>query len=238
MNTTPSLSIITTTDPLAGQLPHLLDALSLLATSQKDHYEVVIVDDLGLWETQPFLSQHERSSLTIKPIPSERQKGQLSAILTGFSFAQAPLLLIIDPDLHPCVPEIPSMMQLINSDTLVVHGVRSSRPDAGYIRLLGSTVINFLIRKVTGLNIYDIGSPITLFDRKALETITLTGSNQRNPRLEAYLKLRNKLAIYNVKGCTSKKTPSHYKLSQLLNLSRVLLSDAIHFKIKNTHRNG
>lgn len=129
------------------------------------------------------------------------------------------------------------MVQLINNETLVVHGVRSSRPDAGCIRLLGSSIINFLIRKITGLNIYDIGSPITLFDRKALETITLTTSTQRNPRLEAYLKLKNKLAIYNLRGSPSKKNPSHYKLTQLFKLSKTLLADAVHFKIKNTPRN-
>lgn len=226
-----TLSIITTTDPVTQKLPFLLESLSCLAQSRSEHYEVIIVDDLAQWKNNKHLKYARFSSLSIKPIQPEKKQGQLKAILTGLQEAKAPLLLTIDPDLYPCVPEIPNMMKMINENIFAVHAVRNSRPGTSFFRLAGSAVINMLVRKITGLKVHDIGSPITLFDRKVFSIIPLFSSSKNsNPRLQYYLILNDKLTTYKLRQSATSNGSSHYSLLQLIKTSYNLLEAAINLR--------
>lgn len=227
-----TLSIITTTDPVTQKLPFLLENLSCLAESRNEHYEVIIVDDLGQWKNKKHPEYTHFSSLTIRPIQPQKKQGQLKAILTGLQEASAPLLLTIDPDLYPCVPEIPSMIEMISENIFAVHAVRGSRPGTSFFRLAGSAVINMLVRKITGLKVHDIGSPITLFDRKVFSIIPLfTPNKNSNPRLQYYLRLNGRLTTYKLKKAATSNGSSHYSLFQLIKTGYKLLEAAI--KLRN-----
>ena len=221
------LSIITTTDPVTQKLPFLLESLSCLAQSRSEHYEVIIVDDLEQWKSKKHV-EFTFPSLSVKPIQPKKKQGQLKAILTGLQEAKAPLVLTIDPDLYPCVPEIPNMMKMINENIFAVHAVRSSRPGTSFFRLAGSVAINMLVRKITGLKVRDIGSPITLFDRKVFSILPLHPSSKNsNPRLQYYLRLNSKLTSYKLRQCSTSNGLSHYNLLQLIKTSYKLLESAM-----------
>lgn len=228
MSREPILSIITTTDPMAGQLPMLLQALSLLAASQGDCYEVVIVDDLGQWGNGSADIGTEFPSLIITPIPGGQREGQLKAIQKGIAHACAPLIMTVDPDLHPCVPEIPDMLRLLSDEALAVHVVRKCRPGTGWFRRIASRSINFLVRNIMGLRIHDIGSPITLFDRKALDVLSdASPARQVHPRLQAYSRLGDRVICYELKNAAPGDR-SHYNIIGLTIIAWKLIGDALH----------
>ena len=109
----PLLSIITTTDPAARQLPKLLDALSSLATQMSQSFEVIVIDDLKLWPSSDDCHLDTYPGLVIHPLWYPEYRGQLRAMLSGIMIAQGDSILTIDPDMHPCVPEIPGMQSTV-----------------------------------------------------------------------------------------------------------------------------
>jgi len=224
---TPSLSIITTTDPLAGQLPTLLKELSALASSQAKLFEVVVVDDLAQWKKSPPPEENAFSSLHIKTICPSKRTGQINAIHSGLQQTTAPYLLTIDPDMHSCVPEIPTMLGMLDDNTLAVHGVRSARPDANILRLMGSALANKMVQKTTGLCVEDIGSPVSLFDRKVLSMIPQQHQNA-NIKLLGYLILGSRLGSYRLQGRAAENTASHYKLAGLAQQLLRLFNDCLY----------
>lgn len=234
----PVLSVITTTDPVAGQLPALLQELSSLAIRRNDHYEVIIVDDLGQWEigTPPIYKKFPH--LLIRTIQPKQRQGQLKAIQRGLEKAAAPIMLTIDPDLHQCVPEIPYMAAMLNAKTMAIHAVRTKRTDVGTFRKIASGTVNMLVRNITGLQVRDIGSPITLFKKEVLDMIPpASAGRQLNLRLHIYIELGTRLACYNLKNGTKNDTPSHYNLIHLIQTSWRLLRDAVQIRIRKTSRN-
>lgn len=222
------LSVVTTTDPVARQLPFLLTALSDLAMLRRELYEVIIVDDLGQWDLEEPPAKHALPGLTVKAIHPQTRQGQLLAIQKGLEQATSPVILTIDPDLHPCVIEIPQMLDMLNGSVMAVHAVRKTRPDIGFFRARASEVVNAMVRLITGLRVRDIGSPITLFRRDVLTMIpTIPSRKQPNLRLSAYIMLGNRLACYNLRNGSDKHTSSHYGTTHLFGTTWRLVRDAI-----------
>lgn len=231
MNERPALSIVTTTDPLARQLPLLLEALAAVSTEQGQCYEVVVVDDLAQWREVGSPEHRDFPSLLVKEIRPEQRLGQPGALERGFQEAQAPLILTIDPDLYPCVTEIPRMMEMLNAHVLAVHVVRGSRPGVSVLRRAGSSIVNFLVQRITGLNVRDIGSPVTLFDRRVLAMIPPAPAHRQiNLRLRAYLMLGDRLTCFHLKTETRDANPSHYNLARLIQATWRLLRDALYLR--------
>lgn len=239
MSSTNSLSIITTTDPLTGHLPALLSELSSLAIKEKAQYEVVIVDDLQQWkDSAPPLSA-EYKNLLINLITPSEHAGQLGAILNGISYAKGSLLLTIDPDLYPCVHEIPELLALLNTNTHAVHGVRKHRSDANQVRMWGSKFINWLICRITGLRIDDIGSPICLFKKEILTLLPSSEEERQiNPRLLCYFKLADQLSSYTLRSSAVKGEVSHYTTTEIIRTTWHLIRNALKLrKISRMDRN-
>lgn len=237
MTEIPALSVVTTTDPVARQLPLLLEALSSLAVHEHKRYEIIIVDDLGQWKTEKPPACDAMDGLTIKTVQPYQRQGQLKAIQQGLAQATSPLILTIDPDLYACVPEIPDMVAMIDDMTLAIHAVRGEREDVGLFRQIASDIVNSFIRTITGLEVKDIGSPITLFKRDVLDMLPpISSGKQPNLRLRAYLILDDRLACYNLKAGATSSASSHYNLVHLIGTTWRLLRDAINIRLRHTMR--
>ncbi|MDF1629950.1 MAG: glycosyltransferase [Alcanivoracaceae bacterium] len=223
----PSLSVVTTTDPVAKQLPQLLLSLSKLACQQDGVYEVVVVDDLGYWQTAPKPRAAQYPGLELSLITKTARHGQQAAILLGIQQAKAPLILTIDPDLHPCAGEIPEMISLLSDKVWAVHGARSQREDIGRLRRVGSHMANFMVQTITGLKVKDMGSPVTLVTRRALEAMRMPAGAAANPRIFGYIALGPALAVHTLTKGTVRHAPSQYSLMSLALLFAGLLISSL-----------
>lgn len=229
------LSVVTTTDPLGGQLPFLLKALSSYALESQQPVEVVVVEDMKLWPTHE-VSRHpgHYPGLCIRLVQYPERRGQLQAILTGISQATGRYVLTIDPDMHRCVGEIPRMLSFMQHGYLLVHGVRSSRPDIGLLRRFGSILANKAVRLVSGVRIRDIGSAVALFHRSALDVLE-TLMQEGNPRLRLYHVLGDRVGFYPLMEGSIAGVPSQYRLTRLIAHFLALLRDSLVFRMELEH---
>lgn len=232
----PALSIITTTDPVAGQLPALLQALSLQAEQASSYYEVVIVDDLSLWRApgKPVLPPYP--NLFLRPLTPKRRRGQQHALLKGVFIARAPFVLTIDPDLYRCIDDIPVMMGMINDQCWAVHGVRTRRDDMTAVRRLGSMLANTSSALITGLDVPDIGSPVTLFSRRAIATLPQPNVKAGHVRLHSYLLLGDKLAFHLLRDGSPAHAKSQYSFLMLASLFLRLIWDSLMMRLDIVRR--
>lgn len=229
------ISVVTTTDPIARQLPRLLDTLSLLATKKNKIIEVIIVDDLKQW-AEGGISISPRAGLLIRPLWYPEYRGQMLATISGIEITQGQRILTIDPDMYECISEIPEMIGLLDKGTFqAVHGKRARRPDIGRLRQLASAAINALVRHIAKIDIADIGSPVLLINREVLGQISLRENG--NPLINAYVKLGPSIAVYKL-HCSSQKTPSQYSIIALARLffRMVLDSLKVRFQIQRPQK--
>jgi len=226
-NLPPQLSIVTTTDPVAKQLPKLLSALAELARERHLEMEVIVVDDLGQWRESGQPPADAFPPLALKVLTNNVARGQENAILGGLSQARAPVLLTLDPDMHPCVPELPDLLALLGDNCCLVHGARAQRQALSLFRRISSRLANRLFRVVTGLAVDDIGSPVTLITRAALDALPpLDGSPGRN-KLFAYSTLKAQMRTYYLKNAPAPGVQSEYSLPDLIGVFIKLLRDSI-----------
>ena len=211
----PTLSVVTTTDPNANKLPHLLSQLSIFAQNTDQVIEVVIVDDLNLWPDEKSCSYTFHTSLTIRTIWYPETRGQLRAMLCGLLAARNDQLLTIDPDMHPCIQDIPAMQSAMAHGYLVVHGTRPRRDDISTLRRIGSAVANIAIKWITNIRVDDIGSPVSLIDREVLAKQNSLMENGLNPRLALYMMLDDKVLGLPLSQGSPKDTPSQYSTAML-----------------------
>ncbi|WP_229149354.1 glycosyltransferase [Alcanivorax sp. 1008] len=228
--------MITTTDPVANQLPQLLLSLSKLACQQDATYEVVVVDDLGFWQTFPEPTAAQYPGLALSLLTPTAWRGQQAAILLGIQQAKAPLILTIDPDLHPCVAEIPKMISLLSNKVWAVHGARSQRDDIGLLRRIGSHMANVMVQMITGLKVKDMGSPVTLLTRRALEEMRMPAGAAANPKIFGYIALGPALAVYTLTQGSVRHAPSQYSLISLTLLFAELLISSLKTRLAMQRR--
>jgi hypothetical protein len=84
----------------------------------------------------------------------------------------------MDADLQHFPEEIPLFLEKIEAGNDVVCGWRHERRE-GVIRRWPSRVANFLIRKVSGLTINDIGTTYRAYRREVIRDVRLLGENHR-----------------------------------------------------------
>jgi len=209
----PTLTVVTTSDPVARNLPRLLSALSRLAVHSAETIEVIIVDDLKYWPTKEAAAPPSYPGLLTRTIWYPERVGQLAAVIRGLQTATAEQVLTIDPDMYKCTTEVPKMRRLLTGDTCIVHGYRCNRRDASYVRRAGSWLANALVRHITGIQVPDIGSPIALLKHDVLAEHLI---DEGNPRLNAYIELGTRVAAYPLENGADRNTPSQYSPYNLL----------------------
>ena len=227
LQTLPALSVVTTTDPTAGHLGELLNRLSRLATERNEWFEVVVVDDLKLWPSAHQALLDTRPGLQLRPLWYPEHRGQLAAMLAGINLATADRVFTTDPDMFACVGELPAMLEELQENTALIHGIRPNRKDIGPLRLLGSRLANATVRAITGVKVSDLGSPVTLLRPSLVATAMGEANRLPNPRLFLYARLGPALRTFKLAGSAPPGTPSQYRLFTLITLFFQLVQDSI-----------
>ena len=85
----------------------------------------------------------------------------------------------MDGDLQHDPNEIPKFVDKINEGYDLVSGWRERRVDGLFFRRIPSKVANWLIRKISQVDIHDFGTTFKAYRREVLEHINLYGDNHR-----------------------------------------------------------
>jgi glycosyltransferase involved in cell wall biosynthesis len=158
--------------PLHDRLRQHLQPLGL-------DYEVVFVDDGSVDGSQAVLEGLARSDCRVKVVCLRRNFGQSAALKAGIDWSRGAVIVTMDGDLQNDPVDIPRLLLKLEEGFDAVLGERAHRQDHMLIRKVPSMVANWLIRKVTGVPIKDMGCTLRAMRRELAEALPLYGEMHR-----------------------------------------------------------
>jgi glycosyltransferase involved in cell wall biosynthesis len=157
--------------PLYERMGRALEPLGLI-------YELIVVDD-GSTDGSFAVLEELAADPRLKVIRLWRNFGQTAALQAGIDAARGAVLVTLDGDLQNDPADIPRLLAKLGEGYDVVLGERVRRHDAFVSRRLPSRVANWLIRRVTGVPIRDIGCTLRALRRDLAEALPLYGDMHR-----------------------------------------------------------
>ena len=139
-------------------LPRLHERLTDALRASASSYEIVLVDDGSGDGSHLVMAQMAAQDARVKVVRLRRNFGQSAAMQAGIDFAVGDVIVTMDGDLQNDPADIPMLVKTLHDGSYdAVFGLRANRQDTFINRKLPSNIGNWLIRKVTGVEIKDMG---------------------------------------------------------------------------------
>jgi len=142
-------------------------------------YEIVLVDDGSVDGSFAVLQRIAAGDPHVKVVRLKRNFGQSAAMQAGLDWSTGDVIITLDGDLQNDPADIPMMLAHLEAGYDAVLGLRAKRQDNLWIRKIPSLLGNWLIRKVTGVKIKDLGCTLRVMKRELAESIPLYGEMHR-----------------------------------------------------------
>jgi len=217
----------------AQSVQELYDTLTknLLAISTGEKtYEIIFINDGSKDETWQRLEEIAARDPHLLLLNLRRNFGQTPALAAGFDHARGEIIIAMDGDLQHDPNELPKFIAKIDEGYDVVSGWRERRVDGLFLRRIPSKMANWLIRKISRVDIHDFGTTFKAYRRDLLEHITLYGDNHRFIPALAHM-AGAKIAEVPIKNIAAPYRPSNYGIGRTF---RVLL-DLMTIKFLNSY---
>jgi len=124
----------------------------------KVSYEIIFVDDGSMDGSFKPLQSIAKKNKNVKVISFRRNFGQTAAIAAGIDHSRGKIIIIMDSDLQNEAEDIKNLIDTIEEGYDVVSGWRKDRKDNFLTRKVVSKIANFIISRVSGVKIQDLGS--------------------------------------------------------------------------------
>jgi glycosyltransferase involved in cell wall biosynthesis len=142
-------------------------------------YEVLLVDDGSTDDSLEILQRIAAADPRIKVIALRRNYGQTPALRAGIDAASGDVIGTMDGDLQNDPADFAKLLALLAEGHDAVFGLRANRQDGLFLRKIPSLIGNWLIRKVTGVEIMDLGCTLRVMRRDIAEALPLYGEMHR-----------------------------------------------------------
>lgn len=161
-------------------LPELHRRFSNVLGSDFPNYEFefVFVDDGSRDRSLEKCKELSEEDVRVKVVELRRNYGQTAALQAGFDAAKGEIVVSLDADLQHFPEDLPKFIERVEAGADVVCGWRHQRQE-GIIRRWPSKVANWMIRKITGLEIHDVGTTYRAYRREILDDILILGEHHR-----------------------------------------------------------
>jgi glycosyltransferase involved in cell wall biosynthesis len=144
-----------------------------------DRYEVLFVDDGSKDASYAILQQLAAADPRVKVVQLRRNFGQSAALRAGIDWSSGDILVTMDGDLQNDPADIPMLLDQLAKGYDAVFGLRAHRQDRVLVRKVPSLLGNWLIRKVTGVHIKDMGCTLRALRRDLAQSLPLYGEMHR-----------------------------------------------------------
>jgi glycosyltransferase involved in cell wall biosynthesis len=142
-------------------------------------FELVLVDDGSSDRTYKLLEEIAAVDSRVLVVKLRRNFGQTSALAAGFDNASGEFILSMDGDLQHDPNEIPNFLEKLEEGYDVVSGWRKERIDNFVLRRIPSRCANWLMAKLSGVDIHDFGTTFKAYRREVIQNIPLYGEMHR-----------------------------------------------------------
>ena len=223
MNRNLKFSIVVPLYNEAANVTPLYVRLTLVMAKIEEPYEIVFVDDGSTDHTLKTLYEVYESDSRVRIVTLRRNFGQTSALKAGFDAARGDVIISMDGDLQHDPEEIPAFLAKVEEGYDIVSGWRAERRDGWLTRRLPSRIANWMMAKLSGVELHDFGTTFKAYRREIIRNIQLYGELHRFiPALAAWSGARiTEIPINNPPRRNGK---SNYGLSRTLHVFLDLLS--------------
>jgi glycosyltransferase involved in cell wall biosynthesis len=158
--------------PLYMKITEVMDALG-------ETYELVFVDDGSRDNTFKVLSDIYEHDHRVNLVRLRRNFGQTAGLKAGFDFARGEVIISMDGDLQHDPEEIPRFLEKMEEGFDLVSGWRYARRDHWLMRQVPSRVANWMMAKLSGIDLHDFGTTFKAYKREIIQEIQLYGELHR-----------------------------------------------------------
>jgi len=210
----PTYSVVIPVLNEAGSLRELHRRLSEVMTGRYDPVEFVFVDDHSTDASAEILSELAELDKRVVFLRLKRNYGQTVALAAGFDHAAGDIVLSMDGDLQHDPDDIPRLIDtLLSTDADIVSGWRQKRVDNLFFRRIPSRIANWLMAKLSGVNIHDFGTTFKVYRRETIKDVRLYGELHRFIPALASLNGAKVLEVP-IRNIPRPQGKSHYGLSR------------------------
>jgi glycosyltransferase involved in cell wall biosynthesis len=191
----------------------LYDRLKAVMEQVGASFELVFVDDGSTDRTYRMLEEITAVDSRVLVVKLRRNFGQTSALAAGFDHAQGEFILSMDGDLQHDPAEIPNFLAKLEEGYDVVSGWRKERIDNFVMRRVPSRCANWLMAKLSGVDIHDFGTTFKAYRRDVIHNIPLYGEMHRFiPALASWYGAS--ICEVPIKNVNRERGKSHYGISR------------------------
>jgi glycosyltransferase involved in cell wall biosynthesis len=231
---TPRYSVVVPFHNEQENAGELYREISGVMTSRYEPVEFIFIDDHSTDSTAQILNELVKSDPRVVVIRLKRNYGQTVALAAGFDYAEGDVIISMDGDRQHDPADIPQMLEAFEATGCdIVSGWRKKRVDNFLFRRAPSRVANWLMSKLSGVDIHDFGTTFKVYRKDTIKQIKLYGEMHRFiPALASW----NGATIVEVpiKNIERPGGRSHYGLSRTVGVLFDLLT--IRFLLKYVTR--
>lgn len=206
--------------PIHNEEPSILplyDRLTAVLEGLARPYEVIFVDDASTDRSFELLANLVETDPHLKVVRLRRNFGQTAALSAGFHEARGSIIISMDGDLQHAPEDIPALLAKIDEGYDISSGWRKNRVDHPLTRKLPSRVANWIMAKVSGIDLHDFGTTFKAYRAEILKDIHLYGELHRFiPALASFYGAR--IAEVPIRNAPRAVGDSHYGLGRTLHV--------------------
>src|SRR5271170_5579637 len=160
-------------------IPPLYMKLTEVMDSVGEPYELVFGDDGSKDNSFKVLSDIYEHDRRVNLVRLRRNFGQTAALKAGFDYARGEVIISMDGDLQHDPEEIPRFLEKMEEGFDLVSGWRHNRHDHWLMRQIPSRVANWMMAKLSGVDLHDFGTTFKAYRREIIQEIQLYGELHR-----------------------------------------------------------
>jgi glycosyltransferase involved in cell wall biosynthesis len=159
----------------------LLDELEGVLREIGRTYEIIAVDDGSHDGSGAILRAEAARRPALRVILFRGNAGQTAAFDAGFRAASGSVVITMDADLQNDPHDIPALLAKLDEGEGYdfVTGWRKHRRDGVVLRKIPSRIANWLIRKITGAPLPDLGCSLKVYRKHLTDEMRLYGEMHR-----------------------------------------------------------
>ncbi len=167
----PDLSVVIPVLNESDNLPELLRRCLAACREASGSFEIILVDDGSTDGSTAMLADAaDRHGPEVVAVLLNRNYGQHAAVCAGLFQSRGEIVVTLDADLQNPPEEIPNLVREMKKGYDVVGTVRADRRDSLF-RRLASSLVNYMVRRATGVMMHDYGCMLRAYRRPIVEAM-------------------------------------------------------------------